>query len=378
MPPIPVALHNRPATTATADGRLAMSYTPYQAPILSKLLGDSEIAELFSVRAELAAMLRFEAELAKAQASLEMIPAGAGAAISKACASFRPDIDAIGAGASVDGVAVPELIRQLRAAIGEPFAAYCHFGATSQDVVDTALSIRLKEVIAIFRARIDAVDQSLDLLVERFGANPLMARTRMQSALPVSVAHRLGNWEAPVDRFGGLLPQLEVRVAQLQLGGPVGDLAQFGEKGTQLCRMVATSLDLAVPDRPWHTDRSAIVEFCDWMTRLAGVLGKIGMDIALMAQNGIEEVRLSGTGGSSAMAHKQNPVLAEALVTLARFTAVLDTGMHLSQVHEQERSGSAWALEWMLLPQLCVASGAALRNTVTLLNAVEAMGTPGK
>jgi 3-carboxy-cis,cis-muconate cycloisomerase len=353
-----------------------MSYTPYQAPILSGLLGDGETAELFSVRAELSAMLRFESELAKSQASLEMIPAEAGAAIATACASFHADIQALGAGAAVDGVAVPELVRQLRAAIGEPYASYCHYGATSQDVVDTALSIRLREVIAIFRTRIGGVDQELDLLVERFGANPLMARTRMQAAMPISVAHRLGNWRAPVSRLDERLPQLEGRVTQLQLGGPVGDLAPYGEKGTQLCRLLASSLDLSVPDRPWHTDRSAIVEFCDWMARLTGVLGKIGLDIALMAQNGIEEVRLSGAGRSSAMAHKQNPILAEAMVTLSRFTAVLDSGMHVSLVHEQERSGSAWALEWMLLPQLCVASGAALRNTLKLLKSVEWMGTP--
>jgi 3-carboxy-cis,cis-muconate cycloisomerase len=353
-----------------------MSYTPYQAPILSGLLGDSEIAGLFSVRAELAAMLRFEAELAKAQASLELIPAEAGVAIAAACSALRPDIEAIGAGTAVDGVAVPELIRQLRAAVGEPHASFCHFGATSQDVIDTALILRLKEVTAIFRRRIGAVNGELDDLVERFGANPLMARTRMQAALPIAVAHRLGNWGAPIQHLGNALPRLEERLELLQLGGPVGDLAQYGEMGGQLTRKLASALEIGAPERPWHTDRSTIVEFCDWMARATGALGKIGADIALMAQSGIGEVRLSGAGGSSAMAHKQNPVLAEVLVTLARFTATLDAGMHHALVHEQERSGSAWALEWLLLPQLCVASGAALRNTEKLLDSVEWMGTP--
>ena len=138
--------------------------------------------------------------------------------------------------------------------------------------------------------------------------------------------------------------------------------------------MLAEMLGLQPAAKSWHSDRSVIVEFAGWLSLVTGSLGKVGLDIALMSQNGIDEIRLSAGGASSAMPHKQNPVLAESLVTLARFNATLLTGMHGALVHEQERSGSAWTLEWMLMPQMCVATGAALRNAATLLKSIETIG----
>jgi 3-carboxy-cis,cis-muconate cycloisomerase len=130
---------------------------------------------------------------------------------------------------------------------------------------------------------------------------------------------------------------------------------------------LAEGLGLGLPERPWHADRTRLAEIAVWLAGLSGSLGKIGQDVALMAQNEIAEIRLAGGGGSSAMPHKENPVGAETLVTLARFSATQVSGMHHALIAEQERSGAAWTLEWMLLPPLAVAAGAGLRTATALL-----------
>lgn len=353
-----------------------MSFTPFNAPLLGELLGDRDAAAFFSVKADLDGMIRFEAALAKAEAAHDVIPKDAARAIADALEGFKPDVRAIGAATARDGVTVPELVRQMRSAIGEPHSAHLHFGATSQDLVDTSLVLRIKELSNLLDSRLLQVESQLERLETAFGGNGLMARTRMQAAIPITVADRIAAWRSPFEDHRSQLAQLKPRLLCLQFGGAAGTLDRLGDKAEPVAGELAGLLGLKTPRRNWHTNRSAIAGYANWLSLVTGSLGKIGQDIALMAQNGIDEVALSGTGRSSAMPHKQNPVQAESLITLARFNAVLLSGMHQAMVHEQERSGAAWALEWMLLPQMCVATAAATRNAVLLLESVERMGSP--
>lgn len=352
-----------------------MSYTPFNAPILAGLLGDREITACFSVKVEAAAWALFESALARSQAGEGMIPAESARAIAQVCATFEADMARITEATARDGVPIPEFVRQMRATIGEPHGQYLHRGATSQDVIDTSLVLRLRPVIEKLRARLEALQVAFDSLDFRFSAQQIMARTRMQTALPVTVSRRIRDWREPLARHVERLVELSPRLLRLQLGGPAGTLAEMDGKGEDVAIGMAGILGLATPSGNWHAQRDAVVEFASLLSLISGTLGKFGQDIALMAQNEFGEVALSGTGGSSAMAHKQNPVKAEALVTLARFNATLVSGMHHSLVHEQERSGSAWALEWMLLPQICVAAGASLRLALELAGSVTAMGS---
>ena len=347
-----------------------MSYTPFNAPLLSGLLGDAETTAAFSVKAEIAAMLRFEVALAEAEAGCGLIPAQAASAIAAAADGFEPDMPGLGAATARDGVSVPELVRQLRAMIGEPHGEWLHFGATSQDVIDTSLVMRLAPVLNRFVNRLDRIDNALAQLIDLHGKKPLLARTRMQAAIPVTWSDRLGAWRAPLQGHAADLDALRARVLAVQLGGAAGTLDRLGDRGPAVRAALAAGLGLADPGRCWHTDRTRLVALTDWMARLTGSLGKTGMDIALMAQNGIDAVIVEGGGRSSAMAHKQNPIAAETLVTLARFNATLSSGMQQAMVHEQERSGAAWTLEWMLLPQMTVATGAALARAESLLGAI--------
>ncbi|HQZ12736.1 MAG TPA: 3-carboxy-cis,cis-muconate cycloisomerase [Devosia sp.] len=342
--------------------------------LLTLLLGDAETAAQLSPDAELTAILLFESALAIAEAAEGVIPAEAAAAITLKLANLTLDQDALRDGAAKDGVIIPALVAQLRAEVGEPFANFVHFGATSQDAVDTSLIIRLSAILTLFEQRLHAITERHLALAAAYGPKPLMARTRMQEALPITVADRIAAWQSPLDRALTRLDELRPRLLVLQLGGPVGTLGELGDKRDAVTRRLAEALGLGHRAQSWHTQRDAIAELGNWLSLVTGALGKIGQDVALMAQNPIGEIALAGAGGSSAMPHKQNPVKAEVLVALARYNAALLGGLHQSLVHEQERSGAAWTLEWLVLPQMLLCTGASLRTAIELQNSITALG----
>lgn len=335
-------------------------------PLVLALAGSEALEALFTNEAELAALLEVEAALAASMAAVGLIGADAAARIGEVCRGFVPDWPALVHGQAKDGVVVPEFVRQLRAAVGKPHATAVHKGATSQDIVDTGLMLRLKRAAAIFVARLDAIDTTLHDLDTRDGATRLMAHTRMQRALPFTAADKLKTWRAPLRRQAEALQALAPGLFVLQLGGPVGTRAEFGGRGDAVATAMAEVLGLA--DAPcWHAERDRIAEFASWLSITSGILGKIGQDIALMAQNEVAEVSLAVGGGSSAMPHKSNPVGAELLVALARLNAGLLGTLHQTLVHENERSGAAWTLEWLVLPQMVVTTGAGLEKACALL-----------
>jgi 3-carboxy-cis,cis-muconate cycloisomerase len=342
-----------------------MTVSAFDSPILSALLGDEEAASYFSVEADIRAMLAFEGALAKAQASVGLIPIEAAAHIGAVCDVFSPDLAALAKGAAQDGVVAPALVKLLRAQVGDPHAAHVHRGATSQDVIDTSLILRLKPVLALLEARLRALIESLRALGASQGATSLMGHTRMQRALPIHAADKLRAWREPLERHGARLDELRPRLLIVQFGGAVGVRGDLDGKGEAVAAELARLLQLR-SGPCWQVERDALAELASWTSLVAGSLGKIGMDVALMAQNEIGEVKLAEGGGSSAMPHKSNPVRAEALVALARFNAALLGAQHQALVHENERSGAAWTLEWLVLPQMVVATAAALRHAGAL------------
>ena len=347
-----------------------MSVSVFHHPWLAALLGDEEVARHFSAEAELRAMLEFEVALAMAEAELGVVPMEAAQAIAAAALSFRPDLPALATGTARDGMVVPEWVGQLRRAVAPPHGAHVHFGATSQDVIDTSLILRLKPVLEVLAARLNDFDLRLTDLARDYGGIALMGRTRMQRALPINWADKIAAWRAPLTRHHKRVQELKPRLLVVQFGGPVGTLEKLGDKGPSVAAALASRLDLAVPAGSWHNARDTLAELAGWLSLLTGSLGKIGQDVALMTQNEIAEVTVTGAGHSSAMPHKENPVLAEILVTLARFNATQVSAMHQALVHEQERSGTTWTLEWMVLPQMVVAAGAALARGLTLLESL--------
>jgi 3-carboxy-cis,cis-muconate cycloisomerase len=329
-------------------------------PLLAALAGDQEIEALLADAAQVAAMVTFELALAQAEAEAGLISAEAATAIAEGLHGFEPDWDDLALGIARDGVVVPALLVQMRRRIAAPHAEALHKGATSQDVIDTALVLQLASVIAVLVARLTTMLDALDGLVTRHGGQALMAHTRMQRALPYSVGAKLLTWIAPLRRHLAALQAVRRSLLVIQLGGPIGDRSSFGPHGEAIARGLARQLDLGLAE-PWQSARDPLVGFASLLTLLTGTLGKIGADVALLAQNEIGAVAIAGGGGSSSMAHKSNPVNAEVLVALARYNAGLVGVLQQSMVHENERSGAAWTLEWLALPPLVIATGASLR-----------------
>lgn len=344
--------------------------------LLAGLTGDAEIETLLGDAAQLAAMLRFESALAAAEAETGLITEAAAEAIATAIASFNPDWDDLVAGIGRDGVVVPALVTQLRRHIGAPHAAALHKGATSQDVIDTALVLQLAAIIPLFSARLTDVLDAIAVLAERHGTRPLMAHTRMQQALPFTINAKLATWAAPLRRHLRALEAVRHSLLVIQLGGPIGDRSSFGSQGEAVARALAKQLDLGMAE-PWQSARDPLVGFASQLALLTGSLGKIGADVTILAQNEIGALTLSNGGSSSAMAHKSNPVNAEVLVALARYTAGLVGTMQQAMVHENERSGAAWTLEWLTLPQIVMSTGASLRLAKNLLDNLRISASPG-
>ena len=327
--------------------------------LLDALTGDAEVAALLSDAAGIAAMIRFEQALALAQAEIGLIPAEAGPAIAAALAEHVPDQAALAEGLARDGVVVPALVAGLRRAAGA-HGASVHLGATSQDVIDTAMVLRAAAVLPVLVSRGVAILAALDGLAERFGEARIMAHTRMQRALPFTVAAKIESWRAPLARTLARLEAAGAEALVVQLGGPVGDGESFDGRQADLAARMAARLGLRAGP-PWHSGRDRLAALAAEIATLSGVLGKFGADVALMAQNEVGEIRISGGGTSSAMAHKANPVNAEVLVSLARFNAGLSGTFQQALVHENERSGAAWTLEWLVLPRMLVTAGASTR-----------------
>lgn len=341
--------------------------------LLSALAGDPEIEGLLSDQTQLAAILRFEVALAESEAAVGFISHAAAREITAAVEAFAPDWSDLIAGMTRDGVVVPALISQLRAALSPDNRPALHKGATSQDAIDTALTLQLSAVLPVIRRRIDALREQLAVLAERHGRRQLMAQTRMQAALPFTVADKIATWDHPLERHRSVLDALSADLLVIQLGGPIGDRSSFGGLGDAIADGLAGRLGLGSA-APWHTTRDRIVAFGARLAMLAGTLGKIGADIAIMSQTEVGTVTLAGGGASSAMPHKSNPVGAELLVALANHAAGLAGTLAHAMVHENERSGAAWTLEWLTLAPLITTTGASLLRASSLLSAVIRLG----
>ncbi|MDE2016910.1 MAG: 3-carboxy-cis,cis-muconate cycloisomerase [Hyphomicrobiales bacterium] len=336
---------------------------------LRALAGDEDVAALFSDAAALRACVEAEAALVRAQGAAGAAPVAEADEIARAIEGFRPDPARIAQGFARDGVPIPALVADLKASLGPSRGRRVHVGATSQDIVDTALTLRLRKVAEIVAARLRAVDDALAALAARDGATPLMAHTRMRRALPFTAADRIAGWRRPLALHLARLEEIAPRAFVVQLGGPVGAPAKGGAVGDAVRAEFARLLGLGDAP-PWQDARDRVGEFAGWLALVCGTLGKFGQDVALMAQDEIGVARPARGGGSSSMPHKVNPVEAETLVALARWASALAGAVGQAMVHENERSGAAWTLEWLALPPLCEAAAASGRLAARLASSL--------
>lgn len=346
-----------------------MAVSPFESAWAAPHLGDAETAALFSDTAEIAAMVRVEAALACVQGRLGVIPTAAGEAIAGALDGLVVDPAALGPGTAGSGIPVPALVKALRRIVGGEAAHYLHWGATTQDIVDSGLVLRLVRLCDLLGHRLDLVIEALAGQARAHRDHVMAARTWGQPATPTTFGLRIAGWLAPLLRHRDRLGELRPRLLVVSCGGAAGTMAAIGEQGPAVEAALAEALGLDVPAKPWHAERDGMAEFGGWLSLVTGSLAKMGADLKLMAAHGT--ARAGAAGRSSTMPQKANPVGAEALTALARQNAASLTALHGALVHAEERDAGAWTSEWLALPSMAVATGAALRHALELARTLE-------
>lgn len=348
-----------------------MAALPFDSRLYGGLLSDAEIAGTLDDTAQLRAMLAFEAALARAEARCGVIPQDAAKQITAFADNLTLDPSALAEATARDGIPVPGLVAELRRAVGGEAASLVHWGATSQDVIDTALVLRLRRVLDLLEERLTGLCRNLAQRARAERRTIMAARTWGQQATPTTLGLKMAGWRAPLQRHRRRLAELRPRLEVLSFGGAAGTLAALGDKGVAVEAALAEELGLAAPPLPWHSQRDSLAELAGWLALVTGSLGKIAGDIALLSQSGIGEVSEGAGGGSSTMPQKANPVRANAVLALARHNAGLAGQMQMAALHTLERDGAAWQQEWLVLPQMLLACGAALRQSTALVEGLQ-------
>src|SRR6056297_895286 len=245
-------------------------------------------------------------------------------------------------------------------------AQFLHWGATSQDILDTALMLRLRQALALQEDRLRAMLTALARLAQDHAETPMAARTYGQHATPTSFGAQAAAWGWPLLDMLRALPALRDNALRVSLSGAAGTASALGPDAAGLRTAMADKLGLSDPGHGWHSDRTPILAIADWLTRGTLAAGKMGEDLILATQSDIGEIRLGGSGASSTMPQKQNPVGPSALVALARHTQGLNATLQGAALHRQQRDGAAWFTEWLCLPQLVLSSAAAMTHARTL------------
>ena len=326
--------------------------------LFDAVLARGGVRSAVSDEAWLAAMLEVEAALARACAAAGVIPASHAEAIAGACRPELFDVAAIGAEAANVGNPAEPLVRALRARVGGAAADDVHRGATSQDIVDSAAMLVARRALEPLLDDLRAAADAAARLAAEHRDTPMIGRTLMQQAVPVTFGCKAAGWLVSLDESTARLR--DVRLAA-QLGGAAGTLAALGDAGISVLGGFARELGLDEPVVPWHTDRTRIAELAGALGEACGAMAKIAGDIVLLAQSEVGEVRegVEGRGGSSAMAHKRNPVAAISARAAARQAPGLVATLLASMEHEHERAAGAWHAEWPALRALLGFTGSA-------------------
>jgi 3-carboxy-cis,cis-muconate cycloisomerase len=320
----------------------------------------------FAPAAFLRAMLAFEAALARAQAAEGLIPQASAVAVASACGTLKIDTDALVAEAKRSATLAVPLVRLLReevARTSRDAAAHVHVGATSQDVLDTAMALCLKACVEEADRSLDAAVRALAARAREHRATQMLGRTLLQPAVPISAGVKLARWAAALAADRERLSDAAASALAVQLGGPVGDLATLGARGPAVRHRVALELGLA-DARAWHSHRNAWIDLLGRIAQVTLTAGKIARDLSLMAQPEVGEMLEAppqeGVGASSAMPHKRNPVAcAHALAAATRMPGLL-ASVHAGAVAEHERALGGWQAELETVPAIAQALGTSL------------------
>jgi 3-carboxy-cis,cis-muconate cycloisomerase len=338
------------------------------APLFRSPTVEAELSEV----ATLQSMLDFESALARAESRAGIFPSSAAASISAACRAEKFDgVTLAESAASAGNLAIP-LIKQLTNLVAQTdsdAARYVHFGATSQDAIDTGRILQLRRALALISTDLDQLSDSLAQLAKKHRSTLITARTWMQHALPTTFGAKVAGWLDALDRDRIRIRETQSRCVVLQFGGAVGTLAALGAKGREVAKNLSAELNLPLTHLPWHSNRDRMAEMATTLGLCTGTLGKIARDISLHSQTEIAELfepAAPGRGGSSTMPHKRNPITSAIVLSAALRVPALVATMLSAMPQEYERGLGGWHAEWETLPEIVSLAAGALHHLAAI------------
>jgi 3-carboxy-cis,cis-muconate cycloisomerase len=341
-----------------------MTFSALDSELLGPLFASDAMRAVFADRRRVAAMIEVEAALARAEAAHGLVPRDLAPAIERISADDL-DLAQLGRDTAVAGVPVIPFVKAIQTRLPQALEPHFHRGATTQDIVDSALVLQMRDAFELIAGELAAIIDGLARLAERFRATPCVGRTYGQHAAPITFGYKAAVWLAGIADAAAALPALRERVLVASLGGPVGTLAALGEHGPSVVEAFAEALGLGAPVIAWHTLRGRMAEAGAWLATLIGALAKLATDVAHLSSTEVGEVaepHLPGRGGSSAMPHKRNPVAATVILAAhaaarPHFVTLLD-----AMAAQDERPAGLWHAEWHALPALFGLASGALRE----------------
>ncbi|MCI3880242.1 3-carboxy-cis,cis-muconate cycloisomerase [Acinetobacter higginsii] len=343
--------------------------------LYASLFYQPEVTAIFSDQALLKYMIQTEVALAKAQAQVKVIPDSAASIIEQVGqnAVAQIDLDALATAAGLAGnVAIP-LVKQFTALVkqqDEDASRYVHWGATSQDIIDTATILQCRDALVLIEKQLHQAYQICLKQAQQYRDQVMIGRTWLQQALPITLGHKFARWAAALKRDLDRLQAMKTRVLTAQLGGAAGSLASLQDQGSAVVEVFAAQLKLTAPECTWHGERDRMVEIASTLALIVGNVGKMAKDWSLLMQTEIAEVFepvAKGRGGSSTMPHKRNPVAAVSILAAANRVPALMASVYQSMVQEHERALGAWHAEWLAIPEIFQLCAGALERSSDVL-----------
>ena len=339
-----------------------MPSTAYDSAIFRDMFGTPAMRAVFADETLARRYVEVEVALAKAEARAGVVPAAAAHEIAHRASSLSLDIATLKAETDVVGYPIVGIVHQMAKASGEA-AGYVHWGATTQDIMDTATVLQLREALALIEADLSAIEVALAGLAAKHSNTVMAGRTHLQHALPVTFGFKAAVWLSMIKRHLERLRQLRPRVLVAQFSGAAGTLASLGDKGLEVQAELASELGLGVPEITWHVARDGIAEAGAFLGLVTGSLAKIAVDVMLMMQTEVGEAFepfVKGRGSSSTMPQKRNPISCEMIVALAKVVRAQSGLLLDAMATDHERATGPWHLEWIALPEAFIATSGAL------------------
>ena len=334
----------------------------YDSAIFRDLFGTPAMRAVFSDAGLVARYVDVEVALATAEASVGIIPQAAATAIATQTQASKIDLAQLKTETDVVGYPIVGIVHQMAKQCGDA-GRFVHWGATTQDIMDTATVLQVRAALALVGADLAAIEVALVGLATKYRDTVMAGRTHLQHALPITFGYKAAVWLSMIRRHRERLAQLEPRVLVAQFSGAAGTLASLGDKGLEVQAAFAAELGLEQPDITWHSARDGVAEAVSFLGLVTGSLSKIAVDVMLMMQTEIGEVFepfVPGRGSSSTMPQKRNPISCEMIVALAKIVRAQAGLMLDGMAADHERATGPWHIEWIALPQAFVAASGAL------------------